>query len=54
MQKFYLENLRLKVTINQMGAEISSVLSKENGFEYVWSGDEKYWKRQAPVLFPIV
>lgn len=22
--------------------------------EYIWSGDAKYWGRQAPVLFPIV
>ena len=54
MQKFYLENLRLKVTINEQGAELSSILSKENGHEYLWNADETYWKRHAPVLFPIV
>ena len=54
MQKFYLENLKLKVTINQQGAELVSILSKENGKEYIWNADEKYWKRHAPVLFPIV
>lgn len=54
MQKFYLENLKLKVTINQQGAELSSILSKENGNEYLWNADETYWKRHAPVLFPIV
>ena len=54
MQKFYLENLKLKITINQRGAELSSIFSKENGTEYLWNADEKYWKRSAPVLFPIV
>ena len=54
MQKFYLENLNLKITINEQGAELSSILSKENGQEYLWNADEKFWKRHAPVLFPIV
>ena len=54
MQKFYLENLKLKITINQRGAELSSIFSKENGTEYLWNADEKYWKRSVPGLFPIV
>lgn len=54
MQKFYLENMYLKVTINQQGAEIAKILSKENGNDYLWNADEKFWKRSAPVLFPIV
>lgn len=54
MQKFYLENMNLKITINQLGAEVSSIFSKENGNEYLWNADERYWKRSAPVLFPIV
>ncbi len=54
MQKFYLENMNVKVTINQQGAELASILSKENGKQYLWNADERYWKRSAPVLFPIV
>ena len=54
MQKFYLENMYLKVTINQQGAEIAKILSKENGNDYLWNADETFWKRSAPVLFPIV
>ena len=54
MQKFYLENMYLRITINQQGAELSRILSKENGHEYLWNADERYWKRSAPVLFPIV
>lgn len=49
-----IENDVLKVTINSFGAEMSSIIKKDTGTEYLWSADEKYWKRSAPVLFPIV
>jgi galactose mutarotase-like enzyme len=37
-----------------MGAEIIDILSKENGTHYLHAADEVYWKRSAPILFPIV
>lgn len=49
-----LENEELKVTINHFGAELSSIVKKENNTEYMWNADEKFWKRSAPVLFPFV
>lgn len=49
-----LENDELKVTINHFGAELSSMVKKETGVEYMWNADERFWKRSAPVLFPIV
>lgn len=49
-----LENEVLKVTINHFGAELSSIIKKETGVEYMWNADERFWKRSAPVLFPIV
>ncbi len=49
-----LENDILKVTINYFGAELSSMIKKDTGVEYMWNADEKFWKRSAPVLFPIV
>lgn len=49
-----LENDKWKVTINHFGAELCSIVKKENGVEYVWNGDERFWKRSAPVLFPFV
>ena len=49
-----LENDILKVTINHFGAELSSLVKKETGVEYMWNADEAFWKRSAPVLFPIV
>ena len=35
------------------GAQLTSLKDK-SGTEYLWQGDEKYWKGQAPILFPIV
>lgn len=49
-----LENDVLKVTINHFGAELSSMIKKDTGVEYMWNADEQFWKRSAPVLFPIV
>ncbi|MCR5271376.1 MAG: aldose 1-epimerase family protein [Lachnospiraceae bacterium] len=48
-----LKNEFLTVEIESLGAEIKSVKNAD-GFEYMWNGDEKYWKRTAPVLFPFV
>ncbi|WP_432740050.1 aldose 1-epimerase family protein [Ligilactobacillus agilis] len=50
----FLENDYLVATIKEHGAELASLRSKETGLEYIWTGDAKYWGRQAPVLFPIV
>lgn len=50
----FLENDHLVATIKEHGAELASLRSKETGLEYIWTGDAKYWGRQAPVLFPIV
>lgn len=48
-----LENNKLKVCINTFGAEITSVKDYEHE-EYIWQADDKYWRRHAPILFPIV
>lgn len=49
-----MENEYVAVTINSLGAELSSFVLKQDGTEYIWEGDAKYWGRHAPVLFPIV
>lgn len=51
---YYLENEKLVVRIDSFGAEVKSVLNKENYREYMWYGDGKYWGRTSPVLFPFV
>ena len=44
----------LRVDINPVGAELSSLFSKKSGTEYLWQGDAAWWTGRAPVLFPIV
>jgi galactose mutarotase-like enzyme len=39
--------------IETLGAELKS-FKDVFGTEYIWCGDEKYWARSSPVLFPIV
>lgn len=48
-----LQNETISVTIDSRGAEMVS-LKNVLGREYLWSGDPLYWKRHAPVLFPLV
>ena len=52
--RYYLENENLKVEVDSFGAELKSVLHKENYREYMWYGNGKYWGRTSPVLFPFV
>lgn len=40
--------------VNPFGAELKSLVDLENGKEYLWQGDKKFWPRSAPHLFPIV
>ncbi len=49
-----LENDYLKVRINEKGAELNSLISKDTGLEYMWSGDPAFWGKTSPILFPIV
>ncbi|MCF0135004.1 MAG: aldose 1-epimerase family protein [Lachnospiraceae bacterium] len=49
-----LENPQLKVTIAEMGAELTSILDKELNRECLWTADPAIWGRHAPLLFPVV
>lgn len=52
---FYkIENEYLTCEINDFGAELHSLKSKENGKEYVWYGKTEIWYGQAPILFPVI
>jgi len=51
---YTIENDSLKVAINPLGAELTSLFNKGNGYEYMWNGDAKFWAKKSPVLFPIV
>src|SRR6476646_4404150 len=49
-----LQNNILSVAISTKGAELQSIIHKDFGLEYMWSGDPKFWGKKSPVLFPIV
>ncbi|MBP3370874.1 MAG: aldose 1-epimerase family protein [Clostridia bacterium] len=47
-----IKNEFLTVAISTAGAEIQSIRSND-GTEYIWQGDPKFWNKHAPILFPI-
>jgi len=49
-----IQNKNLKISIKDIGAELSSIVSLKNNKEYLWRGDQNYWGGQAPILFPFV
>ena len=49
-----LENEQLRIVISPLGGTLQSVRGRQTGIEYLWQGDEKYWKGQAPNLFPLI
>lgn len=51
---YFIENDYLRVGVKKFGAELTSLVSKKTGIEYLWQGDESIWKGQSPVLFPII
>lgn len=50
----YIENEYLKLGVKSFGCEITSLISKETGFEFMWQGNADIWSGQAPILFPII
>jgi len=49
-----LQNNILSIAVSSMGAELQSIIHKDFGLEYMWSGDPKFWGKKSPVLFPVV
>ena len=46
-----LSNEKITVKINELGAEIRSILC--DGKEIMWGGDPAIWSGTAPIMFPI-
>ena len=44
----------LNAEINDYGAELHSLRSKQSGIEYLWQGNPDIWNGQSPILFPII
>ncbi len=49
-----IENEQIQIGIKTLGAELSSIIDKSTGREFMWQGDAEFWTGQAPILFPIV
>ncbi|MBQ8546238.1 MAG: aldose 1-epimerase family protein [Clostridia bacterium] len=47
-----IKNDVLTVQISSLGAELYSIKTND-GCEYMWQGDSKYWAGRAPIMFPI-
>ena len=52
--RYELKNSFLTVEAETAGGELASIRSAKDGLEYLWQADPEFWKRHAPVLFPIV
>ena len=50
--EYIIENEFLRVTITETGAQIKSVISKNDGVEHMWNGNPNVWKYHSPVMFP--
>lgn len=50
----FIQNDYLKVGVKEFGCEITSIVSKESGFEFLWQGDPSVWGGQSPILFPFI
>ncbi len=47
---YSIENSRLRIEISAQGAELNSIVFKDNGLEYLWNGGEP-WLKKSPILF---
>lgn len=50
----YIENDFLKIGVKEFGAELTSIISKASGYEFMWQGNPDIWSGQSPILFPII
>jgi len=54
MAKIKLENEELTVLVDELGAQMVSLIEKKTGKEYMWCADPKFWGKCSPILFPFV
>ena len=50
---YTIKNDKIEVSVEDLGAQMRSIKDAE-GKEYLWQGDEKYWKECASNLFPYI
>ena len=49
---FVIQNDLLQVTVTTNGAQIKSVIRKEDATEHMWQADPAVWGYHSPILFP--
>ncbi|APX71801.1 aldose 1-epimerase family protein [Companilactobacillus allii] len=49
-----IENEFFKAEINELGAELTSLVDKKSGVNYIWDGNTDVWAKRAPNLFPSI
>ncbi|MDE7479623.1 MAG: aldose 1-epimerase family protein, partial [Lachnospiraceae bacterium] len=54
MAEYHLKNEQISIGVDTFGAELKSLKKITTDTEYMWDAKPEYWKRTAPVLFPIV
>lgn len=50
--EYIIENEVLRARISSRGAELISLIRKEDGVEHIWQADPTVWGYHAPILFP--
>ena len=50
--EYVLQNEKLTVRVNSMGAELTGLCSKETGLEYMWQPGFEIWDHSSLTLFP--
>lgn len=54
MANYLLQNDKISIRVDSLGAELQSLKDINTGQEYMWEANPKLWGRTSPVLFPIV
>jgi galactose mutarotase-like enzyme len=49
-----IKNEILEIKVKRLGAELTSIKNINIGLEYLWQGDENFWRGQSYNLFPII
>lgn len=49
-----LENERLLIEVEKLGAQLVRVYDKEKQREVLWEGNPEFWGKHSPILFPMI
>ncbi|HKM04796.1 MAG TPA: aldose 1-epimerase family protein [Lachnospiraceae bacterium] len=54
MARYMLQNDKIAISVDSLGAELRSLKDIRTGQEYMWEANPIFWGRTSPILFPIV